>query len=238
MNKAGKLILVPTPIGNLEDITLRAIKILNTADVLLAEDTRVLSKLLNHFGIKNKVVSHHKFNEHKTVQNIISRIEQGMQVALVSDAGTPGISDPGFLLVRTCVEHNIDVECLPGPTALIPALAVSGMPSDRFVFEGFLPQKKGRQKRLLQLVDEPRTVIFYESPHRLVKTLALFADFFGGERQACVCRELSKMFEEVKRGTIDELRGYYEENSPRGEIVIIVDGAPKKKTTRNHADDD
>ncbi len=238
MNKAGKLSLVPTPIGNLEDITLRAIKILNTADVLLAEDTRVLSKLLNHFGIKNKVVSHHKFNEHKTVQNIISRIEQGMQVALVSDAGTPGISDPGFLLVRTCVEHNIDVECLPGPTALIPALAVSGMPSDRFVFEGFLPQKKGRQKRLLQLVDEPRTVIFYESPHRLVKTLALFADFFGGERQACVCRELSKMFEEVKRGTIDELRGYYEENSPRGEIVIIVDGAPKKKTTRNHADDD
>lgn len=238
MNKAGKLILVPTPIGNLEDITLRAIKILNTADVLLAEDTRVLSKLLNHFGIKNKVVSHHKFNEHKTVQNIISRIEQGMQVALVSDAGTPGISDPGFLLVRTCVEHNIDVECLPGPTALIPALAVSGMPSDRFVFEGFLPQKKGRQKRLLQLVDEPRTVIFYESPHRLVKTLALFADFFGGERQACVCRELSKMFEEVKRGTIDELRGYYEENSPRGEIVIIIDGAPKKKTTRNHADDD
>lgn len=238
MNKAGKLILVPTPIGNLEDITLRAIKILNTADVLLAEDTRVLSKLLNHFGIKNRVVSHHKFNEHKTVQNIISRIEQGMQVALVSDAGTPGISDPGFLLVRTCVEHNIDVECLPGPTALIPALAVSGMPSDRFVFEGFLPQKKGRQKRLLQLVDEPRTVIFYESPHRLVKTLALFADFFGGERQACVCRELSKMFEEVKRGTIDELRGYYEENSPRGEIVIIIDGAPKKKTTRNHADDD
>lgn len=238
MNKAGKLILVPTPIGNLEDITLRAIKILNTADVLLAEDTRVLSKLLNHFGIKNKVVSHHKFNEHKTVQNIISRIEQGMQVALVSDAGTPGISDPGFLLVRTCVEHNIDVECLPGPTALIPALAVSGMPSDRFVFEGFLPQKKGRQKRLLQLVDEPRTIIFYESPHRLVKTLALFADFFGGDRQACVCRELSKMFEEVKRGTIDELREYYEENNPRGEIVIIVDGAPKKKTTRNHADDD
>jgi 16S rRNA (cytidine1402-2'-O)-methyltransferase len=235
MNKAGKLILVPTPIGNLEDITLRAIKILNTADVILAEDTRVLSKLMKHFGIKNKLVSHHKFNEHKTLQNIISKIEQGLQVALISDAGTPGISDPGFLLVRTCVEHNIEVECLPGPTALIPALAVSGLPSDRFVFEGFLPQKKGRQKRLLQLADETRTMIFYESPHRLIKTLSLFADFFGIERQACVCRELSKMFEEIKRGTIGELKEYYETNHPRGEIVIIIDGVPKKKTTCNSA---
>ncbi|MDR2910761.1 MAG: 16S rRNA (cytidine(1402)-2'-O)-methyltransferase [Bacteroidales bacterium] len=238
MNKTGKLILVPTPIGNLEDITLRAIKILNAADVILAEDTRVLSKLMKHFGITNKLVSHHKFNEHKTLQNIISKIEQGLQIALISDAGTPGISDPGFLLVRTCVEHGIEVECLPGPTALIPALVVSGLPSDRFVFEGFLPQKKGRQKRLLQLADETRTMIFYESPHRLAKALSMFADFFGSERQACVCRELSKMFEEIKRGTIYELKEYYEINHPKGEIVIIIDGAPKKKTTHKNAEDD
>ena len=238
MNETGKLILVPTPIGNLDDITLRAIKILNSADMLLAEDTRVLSKLMNHFGIKNKLVSHHKFNEHKTLHNIISKIESGFQVALLSDAGTPSISDPGFLLVRACIEHNIEVECLPGPTALIPALAVSGLPSDRFVFEGFLPQKKGRQKRLQQLANETRTMIFYESPFRLAKTLAMFAEFFGGERQACVCRELSKMFEEIKRGTLYELNTYYETNPPKGEIVIVIDGVPKKKTTHDNQDDD
>ena len=229
----GKLILVPTPIGNLEDITLRAIKILNTADVILAEDTRVFSKLMNHFGIKNKLTPHHKFNEHKTLNNIISKLENGLQVALISDAGTPGISDPGFLLVRACVEHGIDVECLPGPTALIPALAVSGLPSDRFVFEGFLPQKKGRQKRLLQLADETRTMIFYESPFRLVKALTQFAEFFGYERQACVCRELSKMFEEVKRGTLFELKDYYETNPPKGEIVIVIGGVLKNKANQD-----
>ena len=229
----GKLILVPTPIGNLEDITLRAIKILNTADVILAEDTRVFSKLMNHFGIKNKLTPHHKFNEHKTLNNIISKLENGLQVALISDAGTPGISDPGFLLVRACVEHGIDVECLPGPTALIPALAVSGLPSDRFVFEGFLPQKKGRQKRLLQLADETRTMIFYESPFRLVKALTQFAEFFGDERQACVCRELSKMFEEIKRGTLFELKDYYETNPPKGEIVIVIGGVLKNKANQD-----
>ena len=238
MNKAGKLILVPTPIGNLDDITLRAIKILNSADVILAEDTRVLSKLMKHFGIKKKLASHHKFNEHKTLQSIISKIENGFQVALISDAGTPGISDPGFLLVRACIEHGIEVECLPGPTALIPALAVSGLPSDRFVFEGFLPQKKGRQKRLLQLADETRTMIFYESPFRLVKALSQFAEFFGNERQACVCRELSKMFEEIKRGTINELKAYYEINPPKGEIVIVIGGLSKKKTAQANQDDD
>ena len=237
MNKAGKLILVPTPIGNLEDITLRAIKILNSADVILAEDTRVLSKLMNHFGIKKKLASHHKFNEHKTLKGIISKIENGFQVALISDAGTPSISDPGFLLVRACIEHDIEVECLPGPTALIPALAVSGLPSDRFVFEGFLPQKKGRQKRLLQLADETRTMIFYDSPFRLTKTLSLFAEFFGSERQACVCRELSKMFEEIKRGTLHELKIYYEMNPPKGEIVIVIGGESKRKITHANHDD-
>ena len=238
MNNAGKLILVPTPIGNLDDITLRAIKILNSADVIFAEDTRVLSKLMNHFGIKKKLSSHHKFNEHKTLQNIISKIENGFQVALISDAGTPSISDPGFLLVRACIENDIEVECLPGPTALIPALAVSGLPSDRFVFEGFLPQKKGRQKRLLQLADETRTMIFYESPFRLVKMLSQLAECFGNERQACVCRELSKMFEEIKRGTINELKDYYEMNPPKGEIVVIVGGVSKKKTIHTNEDDD
>jgi len=238
MNKAGKLILVPTPIGNLEDITLRAIKILNSADVILAEDTRVFSKLMNHLGIKKKLASHHKFNEHKTLESIISKLENRLQVALISDAGTPSISDPGFLLVRACIEHDIEVECLPGPTALIPALAVSGLPSDRFVFEGFLPQKKGRQKRLLQLAEETRTMIFYESPFRLIKTLSQFAESFGNERQACVCRELSKIFEEIKRGTIHELKTYYETNPPKGEIVIIIGGASKKKIANSDQDDD
>lgn len=228
MTDSGKLILVPTPIGNLQDITLRAISVLKDADVILAEDTRVSIKLLKHLGIEKHMVSHHKFNEHKTVGNIVSQIEIGNTVALISDAGTPAISDPGFLLVRACVEKNIEVECLPGPTALIPALAVSGLPTEKFVFEGFLPQKKGRQTRLQLLANEPRTMVFYESPFRLVKTLNQFATFFGEQRNACVCRELSKMFEEIKRGTVSELESYYSENTPKGEIVIVVEGMQKK----------
>ncbi len=228
MNSEGKLILVPTPIGNLEDITLRAINVLKSADIILAEDTRVSSKLMNHLEIDKRLVPHHKFNEHKTLQSIVSKIKEGNVVALISDAGTPGISDPGFLLVRACVENGLEVECLPGPTALIPALAVSGLPTDRFVFEGFLPQKKGRQKRLQQLAEENRTLVFYESPFRLVKALSQFSEFFGETRQACVCRELSKMFEEIKRGTVAELQSYYEQNPPKGEIVIIVEGFPKR----------
>jgi 16S rRNA (cytidine1402-2'-O)-methyltransferase len=227
MIESGKLILVPTPIGNLEDITMRAVRILKEADLILAEDTRVSSRLINHLGIEKKLVPHHKFNEHKTLNSIISKLKEGNTVALISDAGTPGISDPGFLLVRACVENQVEVECLPGPTALIPALAVSGLPTDKFDFEGFLPQKKGRQKRLLQLAEESRTIVFYESPYRLVKALAQFAEFFGPERQVCVCRELSKMFEEIKRGTAQEIHDYYAENQPKGEIVIVVEGMPK-----------
>ena len=228
MNNSGRLVLVPTPIGNLQDITLRALEILKQADIILAEDTRVSSKLLQHFEIDKKLTSHHKFNEHKTVEKIVSNIEAGNLVAMISDAGTPGISDPGFLLVRACAENNIDVECLPGATALIPALAVSALPTDRFVFEGFLPKKKGRQKRILQLTDEERTMVFYESPYRLAKMLGQLAEHLGEERQACVCRELSKMFEEVKRGTLTELQTYYSDNTPKGEIVIVVEGKPKK----------
>ncbi|WP_319272920.1 16S rRNA (cytidine(1402)-2'-O)-methyltransferase [uncultured Draconibacterium sp.] len=224
MDNEAKLILVPTPIGNLQDITLRAIEVLKTADIILAEDTRVSSKLLKHLEIEKKLVAHHKFNEHKTTGSIVSKIEQGNTVALISDAGTPAISDPGFLLVRACVEKNLKVECLPGATALIPALAVSGLPTDKFVFEGFLPQKKGRQTRLKILAEEPRTMVLYESPYRLVKALGQFVEFFGPERKACVCRELSKMFEEVKRGTVTELQAYYTEHSPKGEIVIVVEG--------------
>lgn len=228
MNDTGKLILVPTPIGNLKDITLRAISVLQESDIILAEDTRVSSKLLKHLEIEKKLIPHHKFNEHKTTASIVSRLKEGARIALISDAGTPGISDPGYLLVKACVENNIEVECLPGPTALIPALAVSGLPTDRFVFEGFLPQKKGRQKRLTQLAEESRTMVFYESPFRLVKALMQFADFFGQDRQGCVCRELSKMFEEIKRGTLTELSEYYTSNPPKGEIVIIIEGFPKK----------
>lgn len=228
MSNSGKLILVPTPIGNLEDITLRAITVLKEADIILAEDTRVSSRLLNHFEIDKKLSPHHKFNEHKTVNSLISKLQQGNRVAMISDAGTPGISDPGFLLVRACVENDIEVECLPGPTALIPALAVSGLPTEKFVFEGFLPQKKGRQKRLILLSEERRTIVFYESPHRLVKCLLQFAEFFDNERRACVCRELSKIYEEKKRGTVTELAEYYTANPPKGEIVIVVEG----KTTK------
>lgn len=224
MIKQGKLVLVPTPIGNLADITFRAVTVLKNADIILAEDTRVSSRLLQHLEIDKKLWSHHKFNEHKTVGSLVSKIQEGNTIALISDAGTPGISDPGFLLVRACVENDVEVECLPGPTALIPALAVSGLPTDKFVFEGFLPQKKGRQKRLLQLAKEDRTIVFYESPFRLVKALTQFSEFLGSQRQICVCRELSKMFEEVKRGTVDELLQYYTSHPPKGEIVIVVAG--------------
>lgn len=228
MDKGGRLILVPTPIGNLQDITLRAVTVLKEADIILAEDTRVSGKLLKHLEIDKRLSAHHKFNEHKTANSIVFKIEQGNTVALISDAGTPAISDPGFLLVRTCVEKDIIVECLPGATALIPALAVSGLPTEKFVFEGFLPQKKGRQTRLKILAEEPRTIVLYESPYRLVKALGQFAQFFGEERKACVCRELSKMFEEIKRGTVKELYDYYENHPPKGEIVIVVDGKGEK----------
>lgn len=227
MIEPGKLILVPTPIGNLEDITLRAIRILKEADIILAEDTRVSSKLMKHLQIGTKLWAHHKFNEHKSVDSLISKLREGNTVAMISDAGTPSISDPGFLLTRACAENGIDVECLPGPTALIPALAVSGLASDRFVFEGFLPQKKGRQTRLIELANEPRTMVFYESPFRLVKTLTQFAEYFDPGRRACVCRELSKMFEEINRGTLEELKNHYIANPPKGEIVIVVEGYKK-----------
>ncbi len=224
MNDSGRLILVPTPIGNLGDMTLRAVETLKSADILLAEDTRVSSKLLSHFGIEKKLTSHHKFNEHKSLPGLISVMKSGSVAALITDAGTPGISDPGFLLVRACIENGIEVECLPGATALIPALAVSGLPADRFVFEGFLPQKKGRQKRVNALAGESRTVIFYESPFRLVKLLEQLSGALGQERRACVCRELSKFYEEVKRGTLAELLKYYSEHPPKGEIVVVVEG--------------
>ena len=233
MSNFGKLVLVPTPIGNLGDITLRAVSVLKEADVILAEDTRVSSRLLHHLEIDKKLWVHHKFNEHKAVGSLVLKIQEGNTLALISDAGTPGISDPGFLLVRACIANNIEVECLPGPTALIPALAVSGLPTDRFVFEGFLPPKKGRQTRLIQLAEELRTMVFYESPYRLVKSLSQFAEFFGNSRKACVCRELSKMFEEIKRGSVEELVQYYTTNPPKGEIVIVVEGVSKEEKKGN-----
>jgi 16S rRNA (cytidine1402-2'-O)-methyltransferase len=220
----SKLFLIPTPIGNLKDITFRAIEILGSADLILAEDTRQTKKLLNHYNISTPLQSHHMFNEHKSVESISSKILGGQTVALVSDAGTPGISDPGFLLVRRCVEREIPVETLPGPTAFIPALVNSGLPCDRFCFEGFLPPKKGRSKRITGLVDETRTMIFYESPFRLVKTLDDLALYFGPGRNASVSRELSKMFEENIRGTLSFLSEYYTSKPPKGEIVIIVAG--------------
>lgn len=219
-----KLTVVPTPIGNLEDMTFRAIRVLKEADLILAEDTRTSGFLMKHFEIRTPMQSYHKFNEHKTVENIIQRIKSGLQVALISDAGTPSISDPGFLVVRACVDNEIDVECLPGATAFVPALVASGIPSDRFCFEGFLPQKKGRQTRLTKLSTETRTMIFYESPFRLVKTLTQFGEVFGTDRKASVSREVSKLFEETKRGTVTELAQYFTEHPPKGEIVIIVAG--------------
>ena len=229
MTMAGKLYIVPTPVGNLEDMTFRAVKVLKEADLILAEDTRTSSVLLKHYDIHGKLESHHKFNEHKTVETVKERILAGLDVALISDAGTPGISDPGFLLVRTCVREGIEVQTLPGATAFVPALVSSGLPCDRFCFEGFLPVKKGRQTRLLELASEPRTMIFYESPFRLVKTLLQFAEFFGEDRECSVAREISKMFEEHRRGTLAEVAAWYQEHEPKGEIVIIVAGCPDRK---------
>lgn len=220
----SKLIIVPTPIGNLEDITFRAVKVLKEADVILAEDTRTSSVLLKRYEITTRMESHHKFNEHRMVTAVADRIEGGQTVALISDAGTPGISDPGFLLARICRERGIEVETLPGPTAFVPALVNSAMPMDRFCFEGFLPLKKGRQTRLRELSEERRTMIFYESPYRLVKTLTQLGEYLHPERMAAVSRELSKLHEENKRGTLAELADWYTKHEPRGEIVIIVEG--------------
>jgi 16S rRNA (cytidine1402-2'-O)-methyltransferase len=220
----SKLFLVPTPIGNLKDITFRALEILGSVDLILAEDTRQTRKLLTHYNITTPLQSHHMFNEHKSAEAICSKILSGQTIALVSDAGTPAISDPGFLLVRTCVEKDIEVETLPGPAALIPALVNSGLPCDRFCFEGFLPPKKGRQKRITSLIDENRTMVFYESPYRLVKTLNELAVHFGSDRTACVSRELSKMYEENIRGTLSFLSEYYTSKPPKGEIVLTVAG--------------
>ena len=220
----GKLFVVPTPVGNLEDMTFRAIRVLKEADLILAEDTRTSGILLKHFEIKNAMISHHKFNEHKTVEGIVNRLKAGETIALISDAGTPGISDPGFLVVRECVRNGIEVQCLPGATAFVPALVASGLPNDRFCFEGFLPQKKGRMTRLLSLQEETRTMIFYESPYRLVKTLTQFMEYFGPERQVSVCREISKIHEESVRGTLTEVIAHFTATEPRGEIVIVLSG--------------
>jgi 16S rRNA (cytidine1402-2'-O)-methyltransferase len=219
-----KLTVVPTPVGNLEDITLRAIRTLKEADLILAEDTRTTAVLLKHYGIATPARSHHKFNEHRSVDAIVEQLKAGQHIALVSDAGTPAISDPGFLLVRACAENGIEVECLPGATAFVPALVVSGLPNDRFCFEGFLPQKKGRQTKIGKLADEQRSMIFYESPFRLVKTLLQLAEVFGNERKASVSREISKIYENTQRGTLAELKNYYTQNPPKGEIVLIVAG--------------
>ena len=223
----GKLYVVPTPVGNLEDMTFRAIRILKEVDLILAEDTRTSGVLLKHFDIKNAMLSHHKFNEHQTVERIVERIKGGEQVALISDAGTPGISDPGFLIVRECVRNGIEVQCLPGATAFVPALVASGLPDERFCFEGFLPQKKGRATRLAQLQDEVRTMVFYESPYRLVKTLTQFAEVFGAERKVAVCREISKVHEESVRGTLAEVIAHFQQREPKGEIVIVLAGKDK-----------
>ncbi len=219
-----KLVLVPTPIGNLEDITLRAINVMKDADLILSEDTRNTGFLLKHLGISKPLLSHHAFNEHQTVGKVVERLKKGEKIVLVSDAGTPAISDPGFLLVRECLRNGVEVECLPGPTAFVPALVNSGLPCDRFTFEGFLPVKKGRQTRLKSLITEERTMIFYESPFRLLKTLENFVETFGAERQACVSREISKMFEENVRGTLTEIIASFANRTVKGEIVIVVQG--------------
>ena len=220
----GKLFVVPTPVGNLEDMTFRAVRVLKEVDLILAEDTRTSSVLLKHFEIKKPMMSHHKFNEHKTIEGVVARLQAGENIALISDAGTPGISDPGFLVVRECVRHGIEVQCLPGATAFVPALVSSGLPNDRVCFEGFLPQKKGRMTRLITLQSEVRTMIFYESPYRLVKTLTQFSEYFGAEREVAVCREISKLHEECVRGTLAEVIEHFKVNEPRGEIVVILKG--------------
>ena len=220
----GTLYLIPTPVGNLEDITLRAVRLLKEVDLILAEDTRTTNILLKHFDIKTKCISHHQFNEHQSVEHISDKILNGTNIALVTDAGTPAISDPGFLLVRACTHKNIKIECLPGATAFVPALVVSALPCEKFCFEGFLPQKKGRQTFVAALKEETRTMIFYESPYRIVKTLVLFAETFGKERRVSVSREISKKFEETIRGTLSELIIHFTENQPKGEFVIVVAG--------------
>ena len=218
------LYVVPTPVGNMEDMTFRAIKVLKEVDFILAEDTRTSSVLLHHYDIKNELHSHHKFNEHQTCQKVVERLLSGQSAALISDAGTPGISDPGFMLVRECVRNGIEVQTLPGATAFVPALVSSGLPCDKFVFEGFLPQKKGRQKRLGELKNENRTIVFYESPYRVVKTLEQFAEVFGAERPVSCCREISKLHEESVRGTIAEVLQHFKEHEPKGEFVIVLGG--------------
>lgn len=234
----SKLYIVPTPIGNLEDITLRAINVLKDVDFVLAEDTRTTSFLLKHLGIDKKLYSHHKFNEHATVEMVARSIAEGKEVALVSDAGTPGISDPGFLLVRTCVEAGIEVVTLPGATALIPALVQSGFPCDKFCFEGFLPQKKGRNKHLQSLADEERTMIFYESPFRVVKCLEQLSETFGAERMVSVSREITKKFEQTVRGTLAEVIEHFKSHEPKGEFVIVLAGKPKQKRDNNNGDEE
>lgn len=234
----SKLTIVPTPVGNLEDITARALRVLREASFVLAEDTRTTSNLFKHFGIETKLMSYHKFNEHNIVDNIVSRIAAGEEVALVSDAGTPAISDPGYLIVRKCIDEGVEVQCLPGATAFVPALVSSGLPNDKFCFEGFLPHKKGRQTAIQALAEEQRTMIFYESPFRLTKTLEQLAEVFGKERRACVSREISKIYEEHRRGTLEELIIHFTETPPKGEIVIIVEGAEKKKTKKNKYDNE
>ena len=220
----SKLFIVPTPIGNLDDMTFRAIKVLKEVDLILAEDTRTSGKLLKHFEIGTPMQSHHMHNEHKMVARIVERLKSGETIALISDAGTPAISDPGFLLTRACIENDIDVECLPGATAFVPALVNSGLPNDKFIFEGFLPVKKGRQTRLVILAEETRTMIFYESPHKLIKTLTNFVEYFGEDRLISVSRELTKLFEETIRGTAKEVLDFYTDKPPKGEIVIVVSG--------------
>ncbi|MBR3440794.1 MAG: 16S rRNA (cytidine(1402)-2'-O)-methyltransferase [Bacteroidales bacterium] len=233
---AGKLYIVPTPVGNLEDMTFRAVQTLKDVDVILAEDTRTSSVLLKKYDIHGKLWSHHKFNEHQTVALIKERILAGLDVALISDAGTPGISDPGFLLVRTCAAEGIEVQTLPGATACIPAIVSSGLPCDRFCFEGFLPVKKGRQTLLKSLATEPRTMVFYESPYRLVKTLEQFSEYFGPDRKCSVAREISKVHEEHRRGTLEEVASWYREHEPKGEIVIVVAGCEDdRKRLKNNA---
>jgi 16S rRNA (cytidine1402-2'-O)-methyltransferase len=232
----SKLYIVPTPVGNLEDMTFRAIRILKEVDLILAEDTRTSGKLLKHFEIGTHMHSHHMHNEHKTIQNLISRLKSGETIALISDAGTPAISDPGFLLTRACIENKIDVECLPGATAFVPALVNSGLPNDKFVFEGFLPEKKGRQTRYIALAEETRTIILYVSPHKLVKTLAEFTTYFGEDRQICVSRELSKLHEENVRGTAREVLTHFENKPPKGEIVVVVAGKTTTKENKKQSE--